>query len=662
MRKKDISRLKKGCLVLDIETSAQYPEGDVIDINTNFEDYVKFAKIKWLGMYSYLLDEYVELNVNAANQELIKEYIDQHRTIVGFNNEEFDIPIMYNNDLMPEKRFLQVDCLVILGASTYQRHDGLPFKDRGKLMGYKFKKNSLKMMAEAMELDTQKGDIDYQIFLRNTWSTEETVEIIKYLKGDIKVTKEMFDKLWDFWMPFTEFIDDGNIKRLTWIRSSVASLTYQAACYKMGVECTYGEKSENPPEEMGGNVIDPKYEEATQVWYLDFTSLYPNIDAMFNLFAEMTPNNLEMETVGPMGNGGGEKNIWHGNDLFQVKGYYDISEQHILSKDVVEKIKLRLKLKKEDPTNPLIYTLKIFLNSLYGVLRSPIFEQVHTPNAGWDTCWLGQQIQKYTEERMKQFGFETIAGDTDSIFVKLNDKSKVPHVTTENRFEDEKWYVKDCLATIVKEIKTNVPFPAETFDIDIEHYLEYVMWPFSLQAVVGADGKNLKNDKGRLVKELKGKKKNYLYLYDKNGELTLKIMGLPVIKDNATKLGKQILDETLKPMILKTRQAKFTKSEMKNIMGEWLTKPEAVKGLAREFKVKPFAVYKKESQIQAQISRGYFGDQAGVISLIKNKIVGRAGKTAKYCTYEEAKENKLTMDDLDLTKLKNELEVFIKNE
>jgi len=62
----------------------------------------------------------------------------------------------------------------------------------------------------------------------------------------------------------------------------------------------------------------------------------------------------------------------------------------------------------------MIYALKIFLNSLYGIVRSSIFEQVHTPNAGWDCCWLGQQIHKYTEQRMTDFGFETIYGDSVS--------------------------------------------------------------------------------------------------------------------------------------------------------------------------------------------------------------------------------------------------------
>lgn len=585
-------------------------------------------------MYSYLLDEYVEVNIMTCDPEQIKKYIAQHDTIVGFNSEEFDIPIMYNNDLMPEKkRFLQVDCLVILGSSTYQRHDGLPFKNRGVLMGYKFKRNSLKAIAETMQLETQKGDIDYQIFFNDVWSKEETRDIKKYLRSDVEATRQMFDKLWDFWMPFTTFISDDNIKKLSWIRASIASLTYQAACKTLGVEETYGDRTDHGKEAMGGRVIEPKYEEARKVWYVDFASLYPHIFAQFNLFSE----------VDPMFNG------WHGNDLFKVRGYYDIRKQHKLSQDVVEKLKTRIHLKKEDPGNPMIYALKIFLNSLYGAVRSEIFEQIHTENAGWDCCWLGQQIQEYTEKRMKDFGFETIAGDTDSIFVVGEE------VVTEE-------YIKQCLKTVVDEIKANVPFPCETFNIDIEDYLHYVMWPFSLEPVKDENGENKKNEKGRLIKEMRGKKKNYIYIYEKDGSMNIKIAGMPIIKDNATKIGPKILNETLKPLMLERMSAKFTKVEMDTIVKEWLSKPDALKDLAREFKVKPALSYKKESQIQAQISVGYFNGQAGVINLIKNKKVGRAGKTAKYCTYEEAVENKLEIKDLDLTKLRNELQGFVENE
>ena len=87
--------------------------------------------------------------------------------------------------------------------------------------------------------------------------------------------------------------------------------------------------------------------------------------------------------------------------------------------------------------------------------------------------------------------------------------------------------------------------------------------------------------------------------------------------------------------------------------------------ISREFKIKPYDTYKipkgqtEPSNIYAQISKGYFNKGSGVINLIKNKKIGNAGKGTLYCTVDEAIECKLTIEDLDLEKLYNELEPFI---
>ena len=88
---------------------------------------------------------------------------------------------------------MHVDLMQILGTSTYKNKNGYKFKGRGELMGYDFKKNSLKCMAETMGLETQKGEIDYSIFYKEDWTEEETKEILAYLSSDIMAEKQMFD-------------------------------------------------------------------------------------------------------------------------------------------------------------------------------------------------------------------------------------------------------------------------------------------------------------------------------------------------------------------------------------------------------------------------------------------------------------------------------------
>lgn len=295
----------------------------------------------------------------------------------------------------------------------------------------------------------------------------------------------------------------------------------------------------------------------------------------------------------------------------------------------------------------MIYTIKIFLNGLYGVVRSAIFEKVHTPNAGWDTCWLGQQIQKFAQTELENYGFEAVYGDTDSLMIVSKQKKHL-----------DRDYIKICLKKIIQKIFDNVPFPVDTFKIDIENFIPYMLFPFSEQPIVDKEtGKNIKKG-NRLVKERIGKKKNYMYLYEEDKKLDIKIVGLPIKKDNATPLGMKIFNEVLKSRILKNKRAKFPSEFIDDIIDNYLKDEEIMKLLAVEYKVKPFVTYKKEGQIHAQISKQYFGEGEGVISLIKNNKIGKVGKGRKYCTIEEAIENKLTSKDIDLEKVHNELEPF----
>jgi len=655
--------IKKDILVLDVETSAHYPNGKEVPIG-DFDAYVAHAKVKFFGAFSYKDNTYYQYRYDQDFKK-IADLLNSHNILVAFNGEDFDIPIIKNNGLIePDKYQIIVDCMVILGRNTFKTRGGYAYKNRGELMDYKFKNNKLRTMAEAMELETQKGEINYEIFNKNNWTEKEIEDITKYLKADVMATKQMFDKLWVYWLPFTELLDEKSVRDLSWIRNSIASLTYKSACYSIGVEPTYAEKGTSGKEEMGGFVLEPQVEEKTDVFYCDYSSLYPHVMCMFNLFAES-----QAEENNPL--------VWRGNEMFETVGYYNISKKHPLTDHVLNLLKMRMSLKKDDP---LYYTIKLLVNSLYGVIRSSLFEKVHTPNAGWDTCYLSQQLNKYTHKRLNEMGFVVIYADTDSSFIY--------HTEKEKNIES---YVQECLGKIVSEILVNVPFPAETFNIKIETKMDYILFPFSEQEIVEEETRQLLSkgivdgyiedtiDKNKViidtnlnkivkvgrswVKELRGRKKNYIYIHEKDGKKEIKIVGLPIKKDNATELSLKIFNEVLSPLIIKNNRAIFAKDFIEKTVAEYLEKPGIIETLAREYKVQPYASYKKpESQIHAQISKEYFNGADGVIKLIANDKIGKVGKGKKYCSISEAKEHKLTVKDLDLEKLWSELEPFIKYE
>ena len=677
----NINSLLNNALVCDIETSSHYNGGKEVNISADFDTYVLLAKVKWVGIYSYRHKKGYYLNALEDRAKIV-QLLKEHSIFISFNGEEFAYPILVNNGMMNRgQKINHVDCMKILGASNFKDRNGYSYKDRGNLMDYKFKKNSLECMAETMKLEFQKSKIDYSIFHKDKWTEQEKKDIIFYLKNDVMANKGMFDKLWEYWMPFTDLIDWKFVTNLSWIKSSIASLIYKSACFCIGTEPTYAE-NKGKKEEMGGFVLLPKYEEAESVWYVDFASLYPHIMCMFNLFAEVDEDT---------------ENAWHGNSMFQVKGYYDVSYKHKLAKAVEKKIKERAYLKINDKDNPMVYTIKIWLNALYGVLRSALFEKVGGENGGWDTCFLGQQITDFAQKELEKYGFEAVYGDTDSRMILAKSKKHC-----------DRDYIKSCLKQIVKKILANVPFPVETFNIDIETFIPYMLFPFSNQELVDEkerkllsrvaltpkeeksieryakseqeDGKKIIIDTttnkvvkiGRSwVKTRRGRKKNYAYLYQEDNKLQVKLVGLPIKKANATQLGLKIFKEVLEPKILKEGKAKFSKDFVDATISEYLKSEEIMKLISREFKIKPYETYRTEkcvhegkepTTIYAQVSNGYFNKSGGVINLIKNYKIGNAGKGTKYCTVEEALRNNLTLADLDLTKLYNELEVFIKHE
>ena len=127
------------CLVFDIETYSEDWEGNPIPINSHFDQYVEMADVRWFGAYSFKHNKTYLLEYKE-NIGLIKQLLADHDILVHFNGEEFDYPILVNNGLTDtSKRYLQVDCMQIMGNNTFKNKSGYKYKGRGELMKYKFK-------------------------------------------------------------------------------------------------------------------------------------------------------------------------------------------------------------------------------------------------------------------------------------------------------------------------------------------------------------------------------------------------------------------------------------------------------------------------------------------------------------------------------------------
>lgn len=588
----------KDVLILDIECWSDY------DIDKESIQYRADARIKYIGFYSYLYDRYDTIQFKG-NEEKIKKFIAQHKVIVTFNGDDFDLPILKNskNKITYDKWIKSIDLYVFLFGNDGST--GFTKVGKAGLMGLEFPSKSLRAIAETLEFETLKGDIDYTLFKKYEWTVEEDFDIKKYLLADIKVTKALFEKIYNFWLPFADFVGPENARKWRWLTSSIASIWYMYACNTLGREEIYNSGA-SKQKDVGGKVIEPRVLEEWGVWYLDVGSLYPHIQALFNLFSEVPAN-----TPG----------AWHGNDVFKVSGWYDVTAPNPLCIDIMEKFKERKRLKKIDKKNPMVHALKILLNSGFGATYNPVFASMYSENCGHDTCWIGQQINGIMERELTARGYVVIAGDTDSNFA----KSTIPK-TREQVLGD--------LKEIADFINANAPFPQPTFAIEIENFLDYIMFV-----------KDEKKDKTL--------KKNYVYVVGK--EIT--VMGLPIIKSNASKLGPLIFEKYMRDTIIKNLLGKFEKKDVDHWIREELKNDITL--VAQDYKVQRFDAYSPRANcIQKSISLHYLDKKSGVMTLIKNKSVGKIGTTWKYCKVEDA--GKLTIDDLDLDKVYNELTPFIK--
>jgi hypothetical protein len=166
----------------------------VYDLETDSLN-IEEAKIKWFGAYSYLDDQYY-LIPWKHNEKDIRNIIARHKIFIGFNNKDYDNPIIKNNfnddNILDYKVILD---LLEISAPKGGKEYGKFRKNKLIQMGIKLKNFTLKNIIEKLKLDDSgtKGDIDYTIFQKDEWTAEEIIEIKIYLKQDIELTRKLFE-------------------------------------------------------------------------------------------------------------------------------------------------------------------------------------------------------------------------------------------------------------------------------------------------------------------------------------------------------------------------------------------------------------------------------------------------------------------------------------
>lgn len=579
------------------------------------------------GCYSYITDEPYLL----TDIEKVRRTIDSHDYLVGFNTLQYDNNVLrrcgFDSQIFQifNPRFRKSDSYF---KSKHNIDLLRAIEKRVKII--KVGKDLLDDILIRYDLDSiartiglAKGkipDFDYGLLKKDAWTEEEWSQIREYTLRDIDLTKRLYEWLERYFEGFRDFLSQKDIRKKAYLHSSPSAFAYKALCNELNLEEEYLEDGEEQTY-GGGYVAYPAGESFDDthgdIYLLDFKSLYPHVNIQCNLFC-------------PKDSG------WNGNGVFKTDGTYDDKNQGAIEEFLQATYRKREEYKKND--NPREYALKIILNSIYGISSSRRFKHVYRDHTAPDCTALGRQWIMLARKRFREAGYLNIFSDTDSVclFDSFRDKDRLL------KTKDD----------IIREIKANVPFPSDTFDMGIDAEIANI-WFFKGRLKKSEDDDKWMDEDDFENKKKGLLKKNYIYL-TKDGDVIVRNLG--VRKKSASQLTRRIFWEILVPKIKRERKVRFEKAFFVEAINELLK--EDLSLAATRYRVNAFETYKKESQLQAQIARRY---GPGIHFLIPNKRFG-VGKRKHYCTIGEFRNNGLETKDIDLGNVWRELDYFIEPE
>ena len=147
-------------------------------------------------------------------------------------------------------------------------------------------------------------------------------------------------------------------------------------------------------------------------------------------------------------------------------------------------------------------------------------------------------------------------------------------------------------------------------------------------------------------------KKNYIYI-STDGNITVKSLG--VRKKSTSALTRKIFWDIMVEKIKTERKVKYPKKWFEAQIAELLNKDLEL--AAKRFTCNAVNSYKMDGQLQRVIAQRY---GPGIHFLICNYKYG-IGKGKKWCTIEEFKNHNMTINDIDLSGVWNELSYFIED-
>jgi len=266
----------------------------------------------------------------------------------------------------------------------------------------------------------------------------------------------------------------------------------------------------NQTSSPGGYVMDSTPGLYNNVLVLDFKSLYPSIIRTFKIDPLGLAAGLE-STATAINSGGSAADT--------IPGFLEAHfsrTQHILP-GLVTQLWSDRDLAKNAKDAPLSHAIKIIMNSFYGVLGSSGC-RFFNPQLASSITKRGHEIIQETANFIENKGYSVIYGDTDSVFVHLN--NDVDEVDANTIGESLASELNAYWQTALKE-----RFELQSC-LEIEFETNYLR--FLMPTIRGSEA---------------GSKKRYAGVVRKQGELITVFKGLETVRSDWTQLAKNFQQE-----------------------------------------------------------------------------------------------------------------------
>jgi len=393
-------------------------------------------KLKLFGCYSYITKKFYYL----TKKEDIKKIVDAHDFLVGFNNFQYDNAVLckFLDDGVKGNNYgdykfnykTNIDLM-----DVFKSRAGVIKIDKG-MLGDLLMSYSLDFISKTIGIvDENDGKIktfNYNVLNKESWSVEEKKYIVEYLRRDLEVTKKMFDWLEEYFKEWKELVTFADAKNKNYLTCTPAVFAYKVVCKFAKIEEAYDSNATREESFGGGYVAHPAGESFEgNIFLFDFSSLYPNLFIMGNLFANNCDCCLQDEK-------------WIGDGFFKIKGGTCKKKLHLLSETLKNIYLKRVEFKKNKDNRE--YSYKIVINSLYGAISNPVFKNIYNLESAENCTSLGRQFILYARKRFREEGYKNLMSDTDSIAV----------LCPERKTKEDAQILAD---KITKELLSHMPFP-----------------------------------------------------------------------------------------------------------------------------------------------------------------------------------------------------------